>query len=64
MQKCANELCSIHEYDLYENTLQGIKKLGVDIINYQRILRENMNERDLEYISKFKEIKEKEFEEK
>jgi PHD/YefM family antitoxin component YafN of YafNO toxin-antitoxin module len=64
MDACANQLCAIKEYKLYENMIESIKKLESDILTYQTYLRNNINKKHLENFYKLKDIQIKEFEDK
>ena len=42
MQLLAEELCNIHEYQLYKDLMREVRQLEIDIVEYQRELRANI----------------------
>ena len=47
MQACSEDLCKIHEYNLYRDIMRGIRLLEDDINNYQKILRARNQKKEL-----------------
>lgn len=47
MQSCSEDLCKIHEYNLFKEIMKGIRYLEDDIYVYQKILRNRSYKKDM-----------------
>ncbi len=51
MQLLAEELCNLHEYQLYKDLMKEVRQLEEDIVEYQHELRSNIQNNQLkEYV--------------
>lgn len=48
MQRCAYDLCEIHEYNRYKEMMKSIRALESDIIEYQAVLRKRTYTKELQ----------------
>ena len=48
MQLCAEELCACHEYALFKEMMQEVRKVETDVVEYQEILRMRVQQKELE----------------
>lgn len=48
MQRCAYDLCEIHEYNRYKEMMKSIRALESDIIEYQAVLRKRTYAKELQ----------------
>lgn len=61
MQVCSEDLCKIHEYNLYKDIMRGIRLLEDDINNYQKILRARNQKKELNAYHEIGDEKSKKF---
>ena len=62
MQRCAHDLCEIHEYNKYKEMMKSIRALECDIIEYQSVLRRSTYSKEIEIYQKIGEEKLESFE--
>ena len=61
MQLLAEELCNIHEYQLYKDLMREVRQLEIDIVEYQRELRANIQSKQISEYNNIGTDKKKEF---
>lgn len=61
MQICSEDLCKIHEYNLFKDIMKGIRLLEDDINSYQRILRARNQKKEINAYHEIGEDKLKKF---
>ena len=61
MQICSEDLCKIHEYNLFKDIMKGIRLLEDDISSYQRILRARNQKKEISAYHEIGEDKLKKF---
>ena len=57
----AEELCNIHEYQLYKDLMREVRQLEIDIVEYQRELRANIQSKQISEYNNIGTDKKKEF---
>jgi hypothetical protein len=62
MQRCAYDLCEIHEYNKYKEMMKSVRALESDIIEYQSVLRRSTYSKEIEIYQKIGEEKLESFE--
>ena len=61
MQLCSQDLCKIHEYNLYKEIMKGIRLLEDDINSYQKTLRARNQKKEITAYHEIGEEKQKKF---